>query len=259
MAWRIWFATDRGCYLAGVHPLQAVLPSNLEPVWLGALGDAGISPDQALLFTFSGTASPDGECATYMRRGESIEVVGLDDELDAELNNDANGCVDAYRVLLWTERSLEGSAALIRHELEHARQLDARHEIQALHQLALDVVRLDPDSGQLYQRIPAEADANAAAGTWVRSYFGAGLIDRLVEDGDPDAAALRPSEPPPSPDDLPERMVDFFVSIADQCRRWAEHWNFHSFAMYLDEAWRGAGAKWTQMTEPRSSGKPPDA
>lgn len=241
-----------------MHPLQAVLPPNLEAVWLGALGDAGISPDQALLFTFPGTASPDGECATYMRRGESIEVVGLDDELDAELNNDANGCVDAYRVLLWTERSLEGSAALIRHELEHARQFDLRPEVRDLRELAVAVIRLDPASGQLYQRIPAEGDANAAAGAWVRSYFGAGLIDRLVEDGDPDAAALRPSEPPPSPDDLPDRMVDFFVSIADQCRRWAAHWRFHGFAMHLDGAWRGAGKKWTQLTESGASGTPSD-
>lgn len=191
-----------------------------------------------------------------MRRGESIEVAGLDDERDAELNNAANGSVDAYRVLLWTERSIEGSAALIRHELEHARQIDTRPEVRDLHELAVDVIRLAPASGQLYQRIPTEADANAAAGTWVRSYFGAGLIDRLVEDGDPDAAALRPSEPPRSPADLPERMVAFLASIADQCHRWAEHRQFHGFAMHLDRAWRGSGKKWTQLTESGAPGTP---
>lgn len=150
-----------------VHSLQGRLSSDLELVWLAALDDAGISADQALLFTFAGAASPDVECAVYMRRGVITHVAGLDDELLNELNNTANGCIDAYRVLLWTERSLEGSAALIRHELEHARQIDLRPEVQALQELAVDVIRLDVNSGRLYQRIPAEADANAAAGTWV--------------------------------------------------------------------------------------------
>jgi hypothetical protein len=192
-----------------------------------------------------------------MRRGKIIEVDGLDQVLLDELNSTSSGCVYAHRVLLWTDRRLEGSAALIRHELEHACQIEARPEVQQLHELAKDVIRLDRDnSGRLYQQVPSEADANAAAGAWVRSHFGSGRIDWLIEEGDPDAGALRSKEPPLDPTHLPERMVEFFVSNAEHCRRWAQHHDFHRFSSFLDLAWRGAGKTWEQRTRAAETNSP---
>ena len=235
--------------MSNVHPLQGALPPELEPIWLAALDDAGIAPERAILRTFSGSSSPQGECAVYMRKGVRTDVDGLDEGLLDELNSKATGAVYAYRVLLWVDRGLEGAAALIRHELEHARQIDARREVAPLHKLAKHIVSLDPvNSGRLYQQIPAEADANAASGAWVRSYFGSARINRLIEEGHADAAALRPTAPPPNRTDLPERMVAFFVSIADLCR------SFDNIALHLNGAWRGGREIWEQMIEAPGSG-----
>lgn len=234
-----------------VHPFQRPLPPDLGRAWSAALKDARVTAERALLVTQSGSASGDGQCAVYMRRGLIVEIDGLDATLLEELNSETTGCVDAHRVIVWTDRRIESAAALIRHELEHARQIDARPEVAELHDLAQDVIRGHPNSGRLYQQIPAEADANAASGTWARSYFGVERVEGLLAEHDAVAAALRGSLPPPNPADLPERMIEFFVSIADLCRQWAAANEFRSFSSFLDLAWRGAGKRWEQLAGPR--------
>jgi hypothetical protein len=182
-----------------------------------------------------------------MRRGLLVEVEGLDEALLDGLNSTATKSVEAYRVILWADRPIESAGALVRHELEHARQIDCRPEVEGLQALAEDVLRGQPGSGRMYQQIPAEADANAAASGWVRSLFGDDQIDRLLAEGNADGAALRPSAPPQDASDLPERMLDFFVTIADLCRRWEERPNSPRFSRCLDMEWRGAGARWEDM------------
>jgi hypothetical protein len=230
-----------------MHPLQGRLSVEMKRVWLAALEDASIPVDRALLVVRPGSAAPDGRCAVYMRRGRSVSVEGLDGALQDELNSTTTGSVYAYRVVLWAGRRIEEAAALIRHELEHARQIDARPEVEGLHGLAEEVLGGQPESGRLYQEMPAEADANAASGVWARSYFGDDRIAQLIAEGSPDAAALRPSAPPPDVSDLPERMIEFFVSIADLCRRWEAKPDVPLFSRCLDLHWRGAGRRWERM------------
>lgn len=91
--------------VAAVRGLQTPLPTELNHAWCAALNDAGISADNAILFTFPGRASPDGECAVYLRHGMTADVAGLDDELLHQLNDTASGCIHAYRVFLWSARS----------------------------------------------------------------------------------------------------------------------------------------------------------
>ena len=232
-----------------MHPLQSALAPDLEHVWLAALDDAGIPPERALLLTRPESASPDGRCAVYMRRGRLVEVEGVDEALLDGLNSTTTKSVEAYRVILWTDRPIESAGALVRHELEHARQIDCRPEVEGLHALAEDVLRGQPGSGRIYQQIPAEADANAAASGWVRSLFGDDRIDRLIAEGSADGPALRRSDPPQDPSDLPERMLDFFVTIAAQCRRWEERPNSPRFSRCLDMEWRGAGVRWKEVVE----------
>jgi hypothetical protein len=234
-----------------MHRLQGHLSADMERVWLAALDDASIPVQHALLVTLPGAVAPDGKHAVYMRKGVDVEVDGLDVALDDALNSTTTGSVDAYRVVLWADRPIEAAAALIRHELEHARQIDARPEIEGLHALAEEVLGGQPGSGRLYQEMPAEADANAASGVWVRSYFGDDRIAQLLAEDTPDAAALRPSTPPPDMSDLPERMIEFFVSIADLCRRWEnrrwENTPNPRFCECLDLRWPGAGPRWERM------------
>lgn len=73
-----------------------------------------------------------------------------------------------------------------------------------------------------------EADANAAGSMFARVFFGAELIDRLVDEGHPDRAALRRAMPPGPVETLPGRMIDFFVAHADLCMDYANRtgWNF---------------------------------
>jgi hypothetical protein len=238
-----------------MHRLQGHLSADMERVWLAALDDASIPVERALLVTLPGPAAPGGRCAVYMRRGVEVEVDGLDVALDDALNSTTTGSVDAYRVVLWADRPIEAAAALLRHELEHARQIDFRPEVGELHELAEQVLRGQPESGRLYQEMPAEADANAASGAWVRSYFGDARIARLIADGNRDAAALRPSTPPPDMSDLPERMIEFFVSIAHLCRRWEDEPKGPRFSHCLDLAWpgAGAGARWERMVRGESA------
>lgn len=187
----------------------------LAAIWEAALSDAGIAADNAVLFAFPGGQSNGGYQAKTWLRGSTIDDPDDCAALGVRLPV-ANE--DMYRtkcrVAIWTDRSPEGISALLRHELEHCLQLDAHgHRLQLLHDRAVAVLSHHagglPGSGLLYNVIPMEADANAAAGVFVRSRFGDDRIDALIRGDDKDAAALRPKAPPPPIESLEERMTRF--------------------------------------------------
>ena len=102
--------------------------------------------------------------------------------------------------------------------------------------------------GFLYQVIPVEMDANAAAAKFVRAGFGEARIDELLQAGDTDASAFRSLVGPPAIETLPERMIQFLATVHDLCQRYADRTN-HSFPTLLDVHWRGAGAIWRRLVE----------
>jgi hypothetical protein len=111
----------RGTYRDGMHPRQSELPPEIQEVWLAALADAEIDPNDALLYLLEGTEGSNGYGAQYLYRGLRINAEGEAGEIHPlldEMNDDT--CIDAYRIVVFRERSIEGIAALIRHELEHA-------------------------------------------------------------------------------------------------------------------------------------------
>ena len=70
-------------------------------------------------------------------------------------------CMDAYRVVVFTDRTIEGIAALIRHECEHARQLDVHGQnLMELSGMTEEVIceRVGGLAGGaiLYQAIPSK-------------------------------------------------------------------------------------------------------
>jgi hypothetical protein len=237
-----------------VHPRQRELTPEIEEVWLASLADAEVDPDEALLYVLDGVKGSDGYGARYLYRHleihpeeEAVEIQPLLDEMNAD------DCIDAYRVAIYRERTLEGIAALIRHELEHARQRDVHGQaLMELGGMAEQVIaeRVGglAGGGFLYQVIPLEMDANAASSVFVRERFGAERIDELLRGGDKDASAFRSLVGPPSIETLPERMLRFFATVPDLCERFAER-NGFAFATLLDVHWRGAGDVYERLLE----------
>jgi hypothetical protein len=118
------------------------------------------------------------------------------------------------RVAIWTDHSEEGIAATLRHELEHTIQHEGQGRVlQRLHDEAFDVLcRIAgglPGSNLLYNMIPMEQDANAAAAVFVRSLFGDARIDALVASGDKHSAMFQSREGPQRVASMRERMENF--------------------------------------------------
>lgn len=186
------------CQADGMHPRQPRLDPELETIWVAALDHAGVPHEKAILIALPGEKAGD-----YCAAKCWLPVIDLgDDEVPdevkpwlEELNQDDTR--KGYRVALWTDRSVEGQAALLRHELEHSHQL-AEHGVglNGLHDLAEAILGGVPGSGRLYQEIPMEADANAAGSMFARERFGHQRIDQLVAEGHPDIAAFAPAPRP---------------------------------------------------------------
>lgn len=244
----------RAPILKYVHQRQRSLAPEIEEVWLAALADAGIGAREALLYPLEGRQSQSGFSARYLVRHLELQPEAAWPELEPllqEMNDEE--CIDAYRIVVFTERTIEGIAAAVRHELEHSLQREAHGQrLLELHGVAEAVIceRVGglPGGGFLYQVIPDEMDANAAAAVFVRAYFGAERIDDLLRAGDSDSAALRSLLGPALLETLPERMVRFLATVPDLCAKWAERQGF-AFPTLLDVHWRGAGDIWQRLVE----------
>jgi hypothetical protein len=96
-----------------------------------------------------------------------------------------------------------------------------------------------PGGGFLYQVIPAEMDANAAAAVFVRGRYGDDRINELLKEGDKDGSAFRSLVGPAAIDTLPERTIRFLATMPDLCDRYAESADL-SFSALLRAHWPGA-------------------
>jgi hypothetical protein len=233
-----------------VHPEQPALEPELEEIWLAACADAGLDVNECLLYVVDGRQSQTGYGGMHFQRVLHIyESEDLGDDINALLDElNAESRIDATRILVWRDRTIEGLAALIRHELEHAVQNEANGlGVEGLYHLAKKVlgVRVGglAGGGLLYTTIPNELDANAAAAMFVRARYGNDRINALLDARDDDSGLFRSLVGPGPVDKLPERLFGFFVSHRDLCDRFAATAGF-SFAQLLDLDWSGAGALW---------------
>lgn len=189
---------------------------DFNELWHAALADACVDPADAVLFPLPGSQSSAGFGGKTWLRGTLIDDAADVEALGAYLiEANTHPARQLRRVAICIGgRSREGLAAALRHELEHTLQLELFGEIlQRLHDEAYSVLIENagglPGSNVLYQRIPMEADANAAAAHFVRKFFGDSRIDELVEAGDPDRAAMRAQERPLRLETLAVRMEHF--------------------------------------------------
>lgn len=238
-----------------MHPHQRPLDAETEEVWVAAIEDASLNSNGCLLYVLDGEQSETGYSGWHFARGIHIneaEHFGADViPLLPEMNSEA--CIDAVRIVVWRDRTIEGLAALIRHELEHAVQ-DQEHgqKVEGLYHLALQVLAQRvgglPGSGLLYTVIPNELDANAAAAMFVRTRYGEDRVRELLEARDKDSATFRSLVGPAPLETLPERLLAFFITHRDLCESYAQRQNF-PFRQLIDLEWHGAGAVWRRLVD----------
>jgi hypothetical protein len=102
--------------------------------------------------------------------------------------------------------------------------------------------------GLLYNTIPNELDANAAAAMFVRARYGAARINELLDARHEDSALFRSLVGPGPVESLPERLFGFFIGHRDLCERFAAAAGF-PFTQLLDLEWNGVGALWRDTVD----------
>jgi hypothetical protein len=142
--------------------------------------------------------------------------------------------------------------ALLRHELEHARQWDARPVIFALQAFIEDDVLpeiaggLDGCGGGLINTVPTEMDCNAAASVYIEGRFSPAEIQPIRHGPQRFLACWRIGPLPP--ETLPARMIAFAYVHRAAVERHAERRGFPvtSILSTLD---RSARDYWVRLEE----------
>jgi hypothetical protein len=196
-----------------VHPTPC--PNRLLDIWEAAVRDAGLAISDVALVWRLGQPRPTGQEAASWRPNSIIDPEFDDDDEFAELLDWANSATirPLRRVLVWTGRTPEGVAGLLRHELEHTIQLAAHPELDRLHRRAREELMIRGATGKSYNAVPMEVDANRAAARFLRGRYGADRLQQLVAYGDKDAACFRPTMDPEPLDTLVERMRAFILDV----------------------------------------------
>jgi hypothetical protein len=183
--------------------------------WEAALGDARVDTADAALIWRVGLPRLGGQQAASWRVGGRIDPEFDDDYEFIQMLHWANSdeIRTLRRVMIWTERTPEGVAGLLRHELEHTIQIAAAVELDQLHQRACEELKNRSATGKSYNSIPMEMDANRAAARFLRGRYDTDRLRQLIIADDEDAACFRPTADPEPLDTLVDRMRAFIVSV----------------------------------------------
>ncbi|MEQ1699247.1 MAG: hypothetical protein ABMA25_04010 [Ilumatobacteraceae bacterium] len=119
-------------------------------------------------------------------------------------------------VVRWEYLSSVGLAALLRHELEHVRQLAHHPHLVDTYVQAVDLIDSNNSHAGRYYEIPMEADANSAASAFIRRSFPSCAIeDALRPTAFREPVTMLRAVPVESPSvaDLPLRMSCFLRDL----------------------------------------------
>jgi hypothetical protein len=219
-----------------------------------ALADAGLTREQVRFFPLAGLNIGTWGAA-WFRPHTDIQDGDRgfpgDHAQRAEANSEENR--DLHRIAIPAEPQDRATlAALVRHELEHARQWDAMLGIFDLH----DFIEHDllPEvagglgaeckPGALINTIPTEMDCNAAASVYISQRFSPAEA-QAIRDSDRRALACSLLPPPPA-ETLPARMVAFAFVHRAAVERHAERRGF-SVALILGSVDGDAPALWARL------------
>lgn len=218
------------------------------------MANAGLTADQVRFFRLAelGTRNIG---AAWFRPHADIEPDDPHFPGDDAQREDANSdeCRKLHRIAVPAEpddRVL--FAALVRHELEHARQWDAHPIIFDLQDfIENDVLTeiaggLDGCGGGLINTVPSEMDCNAAASVYIASRFSSAEIQR-IRNGPNRFLACSLIGPLP-PETLPTRMIAFAYIHRAAVERHAQRRGFPvtSILFSLD---RKARDYWVRLEE----------
>lgn len=198
-----------------MHLYPSPAPDHLVCAWASAVADAGIRIGDVALMWRPGRPRPTGQEAASWRPGCDIDLEFDDDYEFVRMLDWANSdpIRGLRRVMVWVERTPEGLAGLLRHELEHTIQIAAHVELDVLHGRAVTEITNRGGTSRSYNSIPMEADANRAAARFLRHDYGADRLHQLVCAGDMDAACFRPTADPDVLDTLVARMKAFILTV----------------------------------------------
>ena len=161
--------------------------SRIPGVWRAVCDDAGLGDGQVRVYPYEVMLLVGVPTAAFFAPG--IEVVGEEGRpLSASQRIDANQHINQPRVLIHISIEEEIVAAKLRHELEHVLQwlsVADGHELFTVYDAVVaafgSFVGVDRrGSGVLYNVVPFEADANAAAYDFARKSFSVSDVERFA-------------------------------------------------------------------------------
>jgi hypothetical protein len=219
-----------------------------------ALADAGFTAEQVRFFRLSelGTGNIG---AAWFRPDTDIEPDDPHFPRDAAQREKANSAESRKRHRIAVPADPDDRvlfAALLRHELEHARQWDARPLIFDLQGFIEDdilpeiVGGLDGCAGGLINTVPSEMDCNAAASVYITRRFSPDEI-QPIRNGTKRFLACSLIEPLP-PETLPRRMIAFAYIHRAAVERHAER-RESSIASILFSLDRSARDYWVRLED----------
>lgn len=227
----------------------------LQAEWQAALADSGFEVKRVRLYPFPGQQSENGNHAYYFTPGQRLYYdADFPDEAGGQLE-DANKHRDRHRIAAWIDAPAPIVGAKLRHELEHARQVETfGNRIFDLNDLVLAVLLMKLEglrgNGQLYNANPLEVDANAAAARFAFARYGEEVARELAdpesEAGFKNGVLFRSLTPPAPIETLPKRMLAFLFQFADLCGLYASR-RERPFAELLGEAWPGMAEAWQTL------------
>jgi hypothetical protein len=190
--------------------------------WQAALEDAELPEDRVRLIVVERPRPEDARLACWhepdLPRGETDLLQGDDFEVAKSEEYRSRHLVVVWRDFDTGPLGVAVLAGKLRHELEHARQWEARggdvFDLDRLLErvLAHKIEFQSTGAGAYYNFKPIEQDANAAASMYLRERYPEQVAPMLL---DPEGSALvRSLRPPEGPDTLVGRTVAFLYMFA---------------------------------------------
>jgi|GEM_PF-5125976 len=224
--------------------------------WRLALAEAEIGETDAHLLSVAGQAPPNEPKAAYYPAGRSL-VDEPGDIIRGPALEEANSVavINKQRIAIYADfdetdpLDLAIVGGKLRHELRHAEQrLSAcGPELFNLVELADEIARVKvgglPGGASIYNLMPVEVDANAAAAGFLRAHHGTVVAEILRGN---DAALARSNTPPGDIADLPAKTVAFMFVFREIAENPAQFANI-TFERRLEHISSAAAARWRAL------------
>lgn len=225
----------------------------LNAVWADALADAEIDPSAARLYVFAGSPpDPSVNAASWYPPDVDLFRTAADPFSVGQLA-DANAPEnrDRHRISVFAGVPLVVVEGRVRHELQHAVQYDAAGaptwELRRLVEAGvMEAVPGIPGSAVIYNLIPSESNANAAACAFLVRRHSATIVDDLLVSAE--AALVRAVDVVRGIERLGLQHLCFGAIFADAVRDLCVRYqiDFDGIVTAVDE---GALGTWEQLLE----------